>query len=211
MGPQGSGKGTQAKIIAEKLGLFHMESGKMLRVMAKTDKRIRNMVKKGLLVPDRETINYIEKHLTDNNAGFDNLIFDGYPRTLSQFELLVKWLRSKGKDIDYIIFLNVSEDESVKRLSSRRTCSKCGEVYNLITNPPSKQNACNCGGELFQREDDKPDTIRKRLNIFNSQTKPIIEKVREDGKLIEVDGERDIDVISNDIIARLKEKNVRHN
>lgn len=203
LGPQGSGKGTQAKMLAHEMGLFHMESGKMLREFAKTDKRIRDMLNKGILVPDEETLGLVEKHLTENNDGFENIIFDGYPRTLNQYALLKSWIESKGKSLDIIVYLKISDEEGIKRLSSRRTCESCGEVYNLVTNPPPSE-MCNCGGILIQRDDDMPETIKDRLQTFRKMTSPILELAKKDGLLIEVDGERPIDVIYKEIRSKVK-------
>jgi len=203
LGPQGSGKGTQADILSEKFGFTHIESGKILRAKAQTNPKIRQMLNNGLLVPDMETIEYIDEELVKNNKSYDNIIFDGYPRKIKQYELLKKWLEKKGFDIDKVIYLYISDGESINRLSSRRTCDKCGRVYNLITNLPPGEN-CECGGKLYQREDDTPETIKKRLELFHESTEPILDIAETEGILLRVDGERPIEEISEEIIRLLK-------
>jgi adenylate kinase len=204
LGPQGSGKGTQAELLSERLGYFHMESGKLLRELAKTNKILYETIYvRGELVPDQETIDYIEKHLDIYNPSYEKIIFDGFPRALSQFQLLMKWLNTKGKTIEKVFYIYISQEETIKRLSARRTCEECGTVYNLITNPPSEVNTCACGGKLVQREDDKPEVIERRLRIFHERTEPMIEEIRKLGILIEIDGEAPIEDIYKSIIRNL--------
>jgi adenylate kinase len=180
-----------------------MESGQMLRQMSKKDSRIRSILNKGTLVPDEETLKYVEKYLGESGAELDKVIFDGYPRTINQYKLLKGWIEGKNEEINCVIYLNISRSETIKRLSARRQCEKCGKVYNLITNSPPK-GGCECGGKLIQRVDDNPEAINKRLAIFNEQTEPIIKLVENEGLLIRIDGERPIDVIFADILGRLK-------
>ena len=175
--------------------------------MAEADERIRNMQKQGILVPDQETINYMENYITKNNISFQNLIFDGFPRSMSQYDLLKEWLKQKGAEIDYVIYLDVGEKTSIERLSSRRICEECGEVYNLITKPPREMDKCDiCGGKLIQRNDDKPETIKKRLEIFRKETMPIVNHVKKEEKLIIVDSERPVKVIFKEILSKLGKK-----
>ena len=201
-GPQGSGKGTQAELIAYKLSLFHMESGEMLRKMALTDSRIRKMQDEGIIVPDKETLSYIDGYISEHHGKFEELIFDGYPRNINQYELMKKWLDSRSTKIDNLLYLQISDDVAVERLSARRVCDKCKEVYNLVTNPPPK-SGCKCGGKLIQRHDDNPVAIKKRLKVYHQQTEPMLSVVRKDTILIEIDGERPIDVIFKDILKKL--------
>lgn len=203
LGPQGSGKGTQADLICQKLGLAHIESGAILRTKAKTDERIKQMIDSGTIVPDDETVGYIDEEIKRSGVGYENLIFDGYPRNLNQYRVLKNWLSSKSTKIDYVIYLEISDEEAVKRLSSRRTCRVCGNVYNLVTNPP-QGDKCSCGGQLEQREDDKLEIIGRRLAIFHKDTKPILAAAEDDGILRKIDGERPIETIHNDIIKLLK-------
>lgn len=204
LGPQGSGKGTQAKLIAKRLTLFYFEIGDYLRELAETDSRIDEIVnKKGVLLPDEEIFSYVSKYLAKNDSDLKNFIFDGYPRSVKQYQLLKDWLQEKGSVIDKVILLNISEEESLKRLSARRICEDCGNLYNLITKPPPK-GVCECGGKLIQREDDQPDAIKKRLAEYQKQTMPVIDQFRKEGILLEIDGERPIKTIHDDILKKLK-------
>ena len=204
LGPQGSGKGTQAELIAKKLGLFHMETGKMFREISKNNKRIKDMIDNGILVPGEETINYMDKYLTKNHIDFSKITFDGFPRTDDQYLSLREWLKKRNFSIDKVILLEVSEDESVRRLSARRTCEQCGKLYNLITNPPPNSGFCECGGKLVQRDDDKTETIKKRLITYKSETEPLVKLFEEEGILLRVNGERPVNEIFEEIIAKIK-------
>lgn len=204
LGPQGSGKGTQAKLIAKRLTLFYFEIGDYLRELAETDSRIDEIVnKKGVLLPDEEIFSYVSKYLAKNDSDLKNFILDGYPRSVKQYQLLKDWLQEKGSVIDKAIFLNISEEESLKRLSARRICEDCGNLYDLITNT-SPKGVCECGGKLIQREDDQLDTIKKRLAEYQKQTMPVIDQFRKEGILLEIDGERPIETIYDDILKKLK-------
>lgn len=206
LGPQGSGKGTQARLLAEALGLFHMENGRLLREIAEKDTRIRNLINSGNLVPDEEMLEYMKKFLTRSVSSFDNIVFDGFPRTIKQYNLLSDWLSKEGFGIDKVVYLDVSDEVSVKRLSARRVCSVCGRIYNLVTDPPTKPDFCECGGRLIQREDDKDEAIRERLEIFRNETLPILDLPEVKEKLIKIDGERPVEVIFNDILERLGQR-----
>jgi adenylate kinase len=204
-GPQGSGKGTQAKMIANEFNLFHMQSGEMLREIAKTEKRIGELQNQGILVPDKETIDYMDKYIKGNKPDFDDIIFDGYPRNIDQYNLMKTWLSSKNKKVNKVIYLQISDDEAIKRLSTRRTCKNCGELYNLITRPPINSESCNkCGSKLIQRDDDKPDAIKKRLSFFHKLTEPMLKEMDAEKLLIKIDGERPVETIFQDIDSKIK-------
>lgn len=205
LGPQGSGKGTQARLLSEKMGFFHMESGSLLRNLAKTNKRINEIINvKGELVPDEETLNYICKKLEkENPQKYDQVVFDGYPRSINQYKLLKQKLLSESYSIDLVFYIHISERETVRRLSARRIDKVSGEIYNLITNPPSKNiNKSN----LIQREDDQPEIIKKRLAVFYEQTKPMIKQIKRDGILVKINGEQPVDKIYKEIKQRIDEK-----
>jgi adenylate kinase len=209
LGPQGSGKGTQARLLAKRLNLFYFESGKFLREIAKTNPTIDEMInKKGKLVPDEETFSLASKFLEEKVPNLQNMILDGYPRSIKQLELMEDWLKERNSKIDKAIFLEVSRETSIKRLSARRICEKCGKLYNLVTNPPP-EGGCPCGGKLIQREDDKEKAIKQRLSEYERATKPLVKLLETKGILEKVDGERKIQVIFEDILSRLGVEDVR--
>lgn len=200
LGPQGSGKGTQAKLLSEKLNLFYFESGRFLRELSKKRPEIGERIDKGHLVADEEMFSLVSEDLEEKNSQGDNMILDGYPRSIKQYELLEEWLKKKGKDIDYAILLEISQKESIRRLSARRMDKTTGKIYNLITDPPGKDIKRE---NLIQREDDKPEAIRQRLKDYKKVTEPLIKKLKEEGKLIEIDGEQPIETIFSQIIEKL--------
>lgn len=201
LGPQGSGKGTQAQLLSEKTGYYYVESGGILRGAAKLNPTIDEIInKKGQLLPDEETFSLIKGKVEKEAQDLGKLIFDGFPRSLKQYSLLKDWLHSKGVKLDLAILLDISEEETIRRLSARRTCEKCGKVYNLITNPPSK-NRCPCGGKLIQRVDDTPQAIKTRLAAYHKVTAPLIGELDKEGILVKLNGERPIQTIFQDILS----------
>ena len=203
LGPPGSGKGTQAKMLAEKLSLYHFQTGEFSRNLAKKDPRIKKIIDSGKLIPEQEMTSYVSKYLEEKVPDVEGILFEGYPRFITQHEYLKGWMQSKGRKINAVISLDISEKEAIRRLSARRICEKCGDVYNLITDPPSGDK-CRCGGKLIQREDDSPKSIIVRFKYYKDNTKKLIDYVEKKGNLIRVDGERPIKVIFEDIMARLK-------
>lgn len=209
MGPQGSGKGTQADLLARKLHLLRVETGSLLREAAKKDSLIDEMVnKKGKLVPAELAFSLTKKYINKHAKKLENVLFDGFPRTINQYKLLKEWMDQEGVSITRVIFLSISKKETIKRLSSRRICRKCGEVYNLLTNPPPAKE-CKCGGALIHREDDRKEAIRKRLSWSEKESKPLIEVYKKENVFMEIDGERSIDVIHKDIMNRLKKLTIK--
>ena len=206
LGPQGSGKGTQARLLSQKLGLAYVESGALLRDVAKSDPKIDETInKKGQLLPDEVTFSVIKNYLEENVPQGTNILLDGYPRSLKQYELIKDYLSSKGTRLDKAIFLDISNAEAVKRLSARRICSSCGEVYNFITNPPANPEICDkCGGKLIQREDDTPELIEERLRLFRTSTEPLIRQFEKEEIIIDVNGEQPIQTILAQILEKLK-------
>jgi adenylate kinase len=203
LGPPGSGKGTQAELISKEFNLYHFQTGGLSRELSKKDKRIREIVDSGKLIPEQEMTMYVIDYLGKKKSEMKNILFEGFPRFISQYEALEEFLKNKGDDVDVVISLDISEEEAIKRISSRRVCEKCREVYNLITNPPPK-SGCKCGGKLAQRKDDKPESIKVRFEYYHDNTEKLISYVEKSGNLMRVDGERSIDVIFDDIVAHIK-------
>jgi adenylate kinase len=207
LGAPGSGKGTQASRFAEKRNLHHISTGDLLRdaVARKTPlgKQVADTLASGQLVPDSIVLELIREALSQpaNKKKFDGWILDGYPRTTAQAEALETVLDDIGENLDTIILLDIDPEVIVARLSNRRTCAGCKAVYNLLNKPPKKDGVCDqCGGALMQREDDKPETIRKRLDVYRAQTLPIIDYYGTNGnRLVKVDGSMPIDEVTEAI------------
>lgn len=205
LGPQGSGKGTQAELLTKRFGFNYVEMGNILRSIANSDnphaEQVSESMKKGEKVPDEFVRLIAWDHISkmDKNKGF---LFDGYPRSVSQYEHIEDMLRKFGQKLDKVIYVRISEDEVIKRLSARRICKKCGNIYNIITKPsPKGEFECECGGRLYQREDDQPEAIKQRLQW--GWTTEVKEKAKNEGILIEINGEGPIDVIQKDIVSKL--------
>lgn len=201
LGPQGSGKGTQAKAISQEMGFFHFEAGEILRKVASKDRKIKEYIKKGKLVPDEEAFRIFEKFLRRQIKRSKGIIFDGFPRTISQYQLLEEWLAKNDKKVDIAFFLDVSEKEIIRRLSARRMDKKTGRIYNLITNPPGKEVKKE---DLVQREDDKPAIIRKRLESYKRHTLPLLAMLEKKKILWKLNGEKPIHTIRDEILRILK-------
>jgi adenylate kinase len=196
IGPPASGKGTQAEKIAEKLGIKHLSTGDIFRKIE--DKEIAKYLVSGRLLPDELVFKAVKEKIDDLN----DFLLDGFPRNLNQAKMLDEFLKEKNMWIDHVIYLRVPDEVVVKRMTSRRVCSKCGKNYNLISNPPPKNMKCECGGEIIQREDDKEEVIRNRLNIFKKITQPVLDHYMK--KLIVVDGEPPIEKVFENICKLLK-------
>ncbi|MDD5290865.1 MAG: adenylate kinase [Patescibacteria group bacterium] len=203
MGPQGSGKGTQADIFSQRLGIPHISTGEIFRENIKNQtelgKKIDSIVKSGALVPD-EITNEITKQRLEQKDCTNGFILDGFPRNLTQAEFL-----DKIKGIDLVLEVWISDEEAIKRISQRRTCLKCQKVYHLIYNPPKNDEICGaCGEKLVIREDDKPETIKKRLDLYNKETKPLIDYYQKKGVYKKIDGMPPIPEVSRQITEVLK-------
>lgn len=196
IGPQGSGKGTQARLICEKFNFFYFESGAYLRRIAQSDPVLKKSLAEGKLVPDKEMTSYLTAFLDEKNL-YDNILFDGFPRTVSQYEFLKNWLNDKEVKLDLAIILEIKEEETIRRLSARRIDPVSNKIYNLITDKPPVDIDQNT---LIQRDDDKPDAIKKRLALYRELTEPLIVKLKQDSEVIEVNGERSIETISKDLL-----------
>lgn len=209
LGAPGAGKGTQAKMIAEKYGIPHVSTGDLFRVNIKNGTELGMEAKKymdqGLLVPDELTV----KMLLDRVAQADcekGYVLDGFPRNIPQAEVLDKALSELGDAIDYAINVDVPDDNIVKRMSGRRACVTCGATYHIEHVPPKKEGVCDkCGSELVLRDDDKPETVLNRLKVYHEQTQPLIEFYTAKGVLKTVDGTVDMQDVFGAIVDILGE------
>jgi len=187
-GPPGVGKGTLSDMLANKYKIPHVSTGDIFRNEIKSgNSELVQYVEKGLLVPDMVVNKIIEKALKQD-AYKKGFILDGYPRTTEQAEFLENVLWKLKKKVDLVLNLVASEEEIIKRLGARRNCSKCGAVYNLITIKPKKKDLCdNCGSALVQRKDDEPETIRKRIQVYQEETSPLVEYYKKKKLLFDID------------------------
>jgi len=207
LGPPGSGKGTQAKRLAEKYGLPHVSTGDILRVHlgkgAPLDRETREVVRSGGLVSDKIAVEIIKKRLGKGDCQ-EGFILDGFPRTLPQAESLNGFLKDSDREIDRVLYLELNEEEAVKRLSGRRICSRCGATFHLVFNPPNIPGICDqCGAKLSQREDDSEVTVRQRMKTYQKDTYPLIEYYESRGLLSKIDANRDIEEVFEDLCEEL--------
>jgi adenylate kinase len=200
LGSPASGKGTQADILCRDFGLFHLSTGDISRKLAETDPRIRDMINAGKLIPSEEMTMHVLDFLKTHKPSLTDILFEGFPRFITQYEALSNFLHSKGDDIDAVISLEVSEKVAIERISSRRVCQNCGENYNTVTKPSQKEGACDkCGGNLIQRKDDNPESVKVRFDYYKENTKELTDYLDGKGLLTKVDGERQIDEIAGDL------------
>jgi adenylate kinase len=197
-------------MVAQKLSLVHVSSGDLFRQAleqgTELGKQAKAYMEKGVLVPDKITIQMVMERLSTPDCQ-NGVILDGFPRNLLQAEALDRALNEQGKTIDKVVYIGVSEQELVSRLSSRWLCRQCQAVYNLINSPPSVEGKCDkCGGELHQRPDDKPETVKKRLEVYFAETAPLTEYYRCQCKLLEVEGEGSVAEITRRIVSALHEE-----
>jgi adenylate kinase len=208
LGAPGAGKGTQADVLAKETGLPRIASGDLFRqaLGEKTELGLlaKSYMDRGELGPDEITIKMILERISLPDCA-SGCLFDGFPRTLEQAEALDKFLAEQGKGIDKAVYIKVAEEELMKRLSGRWICRNCQTPYHMVTSPPKTPGICDkCGGELYQRPDDKEETVRERLKVFFSQTVPILDYYRKQSKLIEVNGNRTIQEVANETRSLLK-------
>lgn len=209
LGLPGAGKGTQAAIIKEKTGLPHVTTGELFRenIRAGTElgKQAQPFVESGRLVPNELTIGMLLNRIAQPDCA-GGCMFDGFPRNIEQAEALDEALSGEAKQIDKAIYIPVATEELVRRLAGRWSCPQCGAVYHETNQPPRQAGVCdNCGSQLYQREDDKPEVVRTRLEVNLKNIEPLLEHYRRPGKLLEVDGERPVDEITRDILRLLQE------
>jgi adenylate kinase len=192
IGPPGAGKGTQAAAIREKYPLAHISTGDILRenVRAGTElgAEARKFMDSGALVPDALIIKMMRERMGQPDAS-EGFMLDGFPRTVAQAEALEELLKDIGAGLDAVILLEIDDDAVVRRLGSRRVCSSCGAIYNVVGHPTKAEGVCDdCSGEVIQRDDDTEPVIRRRLEVFHAQTAPLVEYYENRGKLRRVDG-----------------------
>ncbi len=208
LGPPGAGKGTQARRLSERLGLAHVSTGDLFRKHLKEQTRLGQLaesyMRQGELVPDSVTIAMVQERLQEPDT-VKGVIFDGFPRTVAQAEALDDLLAQLGGRVNLAVLIQVPEDVLVERLSGRRTCRAQGHIFHVKYNPPKVPGKCDYdGSELYQREDDKPETVRRRIQVYWEQTGPVVDYYRARGLLVEVDGAQDMDAVTQallDVVA----------
>jgi adenylate kinase len=207
IGPPGAGKGTQAERLAEDFGLPYYATGDILRDAVKQDtelgKKAKKFMNNGDLVPD-DLITEVILDRVDSEEAADGFVLDGFPRTVAQAEALEKGLADRGRELTAALLIDVPDDEVIKRLSGRRICSKNQHVYHVEFNPPKNEGVCDIdGSKLIQRDDDKPETVKKRLEVYHEQTEPLIKWYEDKGLLRRFDGTRSPDEVNDHIRATL--------
>lgn len=210
LGAPGAGKGTQAARVAGALKLVHIASGDLFRQALDQPTELamqaKSYMEKGMLVPDQITIRMVLERISapDCESG---VIFDGFPRNLKQAEALDKALTEQGKAIDRVVYIRVSEEELLERLGGRWICRRCQAPYHAVNSPPRVWGKCDqCGGELYQRPDDKVATVKKRLEVYFAETVPLIDYYTQRDKLLEVEGEGSLDEVERRIVEALPRK-----
>ncbi|MDO5146154.1 MAG: adenylate kinase [Eubacteriales bacterium] len=203
LGAPGAGKGTQAKMLSEKYGIPHISTGDIFRMNIKNNtelgKKAKGYMDAGQLVPDELVVDLVVDRIKAKDC-MQGFILDGFPRTIPQAEALDYALNNQNEKIDYAINVDVPDEHIVERMSGRRACSDCGATYHVVTIPSKKEGICDvCGGTLVLREDDKPETVKKRLEVYHEQTKPLIDYYNKKENLLKVDGTQGIQVVFEEI------------
>lgn len=207
LGAPGAGKGTQADRIAEKYGIPHISTGDIFRANIKEGtelgKKAKSYMDQGLLVPDSLTIDLLMDRIAQADCK-NGYILDGFPRTIPQAESLTRALAEKGEKLDYAVNVDVPDENIVNRMGGRRACLKCGATYHIAYAAPKAEGICDkCGAGLVLRDDDRPETVQKRLTVYHEQTQPLIEYYKAEKILATVDGTQDMEQVFQDIIAVL--------
>lgn len=217
MGAQGSGKGTQAARLGPKLKLVKVATGDLFRSAiaqgSELGQQVQSILESGNLVPDELTNAIVQVRLAQISASkskgedVEGALFDGFPRTQRQAQALDEILASQGEQLTAVVEIDVPRGKLIDRLAGRRTCESCGAVYHNVSDPPKVPGVCDkCGGKLIQREDDTPDAIRRRLAIYDDQTKPLLSYYQEQGVLTRVNGDQDIDDVERAIIDAITQR-----
>lgn len=208
LGAPGAGKGTQAKKLAEKYGIPHISTGDIFRANIKNGTELGNKAKvymdQGLLVPDELVVDLVVDRLTKADCE-NGYVLDGFPRTIPQAEALDEALSKNGESVEYAINVDVADEVIINRMSGRRACLSCGATYHVVNIPPKTEGICDvCGKELVLRDDDKPETVKKRLAVYHEQTQPLIDYYEVKGILRSVDGTKSMDDTFNEIVQILE-------
>ena len=208
VGPPGAGKGTQAQFISTNLSIPKISTGDIFRYNVSSGTELGRQAKafmdRGDLVPDEITIAMVRSRLQEDDA-LDGFLLDGFPRNVPQAETLKKMLAEWDARLDIVLELVVDDDEVVRRLSGRRTCRKCGRIWHVVFDPPARQGLCDdCGGELFQRDDDQEETIRHRLDVYAQQTRPLIAFYADEGTLLGIDATGPVEEITDRAMSALR-------
>ncbi len=208
VGPPGAGKGTQAQFISAHLAVPKISTGDIFRANVSQGTPLGQEAKKfmdaGDLVPDEITIGMVRDRLGEDDAA-KGFLLDGFPRNVPQAQVLDEMLLEMGTALDVVLELVVDDEEVIRRLSGRRTCRRCGHIWHVDFDPPSVEGTCDhCGGELFQRDDDKPETIRHRLEVYYEQTAPLVNYYAERGRLVGIDAMGPVDDVTDRAIAALR-------
>jgi adenylate kinase len=212
MGPQGAGKGTQADIIGPRLGLAKLSTGDLFREAIAADSPLGREIKgpydRGELIPDDLTLGLVEERLEalDDDPDVRGALFDGFPRTRAQAEGLDAVLAKRGERIDAVVEISVPRDVLIARMAGRRVCPNCGATYHVEFNPPKVEGICDrCGHQLIQRDDDTPEAIGRRLDLYDEKTAPLLAFYEERGLLRRVSGEQSIDKVTKDVLAAIEQ------
>ena len=208
LGAPGAGKGTQAKRIAEKYNIPHISTGDIFRANIKNEtelgKKAKTYMDQGLLVPDELVVDLVVDRVAQEDAK-NGYVLDGFPRTIPQAEALDEALEKINDKVDYAIDVDVPDSNIINRMAGRRACVSCGGTYHIKYNPTKTEGICDaCGGQLILRDDDKPETVEKRLNVYHEQTQPLIEYYTKKSILKSVDGTKDMDEVFNNIVKILE-------
>ena len=209
LGAPGAGKGTQAIKIADKYDIPHISTGDIFRANIKggteLGQKAKSYIDKGELVPDEVTIGMLLDRIAQDDCK-NGYVLDGFPRTIPQAESLTEALKSQGDQIDFALNIDVPDEAIIERMSGRRACPKCGATYHIVCAAPKTENICDkCGTELIIRSDDKPETVKDRLNVYHQQTEPLIAYYKTAGVLREVDGTQELPKVFEDVVAILSE------
>jgi adenylate kinase len=210
LGPPGAGKGTQAKTLSESTSLTHVASGDLFRAALRDGTELGQLAKsymdRGELVPDEVVIRMILERIAQPDCS-GGVIFDGFPRTIDQATALEKALAEQGKSIDVVLYMSVPQEVLLRRIAGRQTCRTCGATYNIYYFPSHRPNICDvCHGTLYQRSDDSMETAQNRLDVYFAQTMPLIEYYRGQGNLFEIDGQREISQVAEEMLKVLNIK-----